>query len=200
MEERVNQILNFWFGNVSAIEQPLPEKIQLWFKKSEDTDKAISNHFSELLGMAGRGELQEWEKAPDSALALILLTDQFSRNIFRNSSEAFSFDPIALQNTLQSIDQGFDSSFHPLKRAFFYLPLEHSENIEYQKLSLKKFTELAGISDNENEKILKSYQDFAVKHYEIIARFGRFPHRNQVLGRISTQEETEFLKTPGSSF
>jgi uncharacterized protein (DUF924 family) len=130
------------------------------------------------------------------------LLDQFSRNIYRGTAKAFSQDSLALDVCLRGIEKGFDKRLHPVERLFFYMPLEHSEDLEMQKKSVEYFSvlEKTFTSTPSLVSIISEFKNYAEKHYVIIERFGRFPHRNEVLGRESTPQEIEFLKQPGSSF
>jgi uncharacterized protein (DUF924 family) len=136
-----------------------------------------------------RGELDRWKATPLASLALVIVLDQFSRNMFRETPRAFSADSPALAVAASVIERGFDRLLSPVERTFMYLPFEHAEDLAAQRRSLALFEAL----DPDDMQYVK-------RHYEIIARFGRFPHRNAILGRESTAEEIEFLKQPGSSF
>lgn len=138
---------------------------------------------------AARGELDRWRSAPLASLALIVVLDQFPRNMFRGTSRAFASDPMALAAARNALERAFDRLLSPQERTFMYLPFEHAEDLAAQRRSLALFQAL---DPNDME--------YARRHYEIIARFGRFPHRNAVLGRESTAEELDFLKQAGSSF
>lgn len=133
--------------------------------------------------------LAHWQATPLASLALVIVLDQFPRNMFRGTPQAFASDPLALAAARTSIDRGFDRSFSKVERTFAYLPFQHAEDLASQRRSLALFQALD-----------PAQLEYARRHYEIVARFGRFPHRNAVLGRESTSEETEFLKQPGSSF
>ncbi len=203
-KDRQGLILKFWFGELEPCWKDVPpeEISKRWWAKDEHTDEYIRRTFESDLMAAKEGELGSWEGTPEGTLALIVLLDQFSRNIYRGTPEAFSQDSLALAVSEGGIEQGFDKELHPVERIFFYLPFMHSEDLDIQKRSLslfsdleKTFTHPAELSD-----MLTSSREFAERHYEIIERFGRYPHRNEILGRQSTEEEIEFLKRPGSSF
>jgi uncharacterized protein (DUF924 family) len=148
----------------------------------------------------GAGTHREWLATPHGALALILLADQFPRNIFRDTPQAFALDPLALAFANSVIDAGFDQKLRPIERVFCYLPFEHSELLIDQDRSVELFKALhAAVADMDKE-LFAGYVDFAVRHRVVIERFGRFPHRNRILDRASTAEEIEFLQQPGSSF
>ncbi len=186
------EVLDFWFGPAGSPECGRPR--EAWFRKSEAFDEAIRARFLELHRQAAGGHLQSWEAEPDSLLALIVVLDQFPRNMFRGTSRAFATDAQALAAAQLAVARGFDRLLAPVQRWFVYLPFEHAEDPAVQRRCLELFEDLRADPDSA-ETI-----DYARRHGEIIARFGRFPHRNAVLGRISTPEEIEFLKQPGSGF
>lgn len=193
-------ILHFWFGEIPAPDQVPSERLKLWFGGDASTDKEIREEFEHLLEPAMEGLMDDWCDSPHGTLALIVLLDQFPRNIFRKTAKSFACDGRALELTLKGIESNQDRALSIVERAFFYMPLEHSESREIQKLSVRKFEELQNEAPSTLKKICASFLDYAVRHKEIIERFGRFPHRNQALGRSSTLKEEEFLKQPGSSF
>ncbi len=201
-EEKQARILDFWFGNPGEGEVPPPELSRMWWAKDQKTDDYIRNNFESLLINAREGKLREWEKTPRGELALIILLDQFSRNIYRDTPGAFSQDAQALETAAKGIEKGFDKGLHPVMRVFFYMPFMHSEDLEMQERSIALFGGLERdfTSPPELAKMLSSNRDYAERHYSIIKRFGRYPHRNAILGRESTYGEIEFLKQPGSSF
>ena len=190
----------FWFDHLSAEDPVPPDRNKLWFGGAGETVAVIRDLFADAVSRAAAGEYDGWAETPRGALALILLLDQFPRNIYRKTPQAFATDAKALSICLAGIAAGLDSSLQVVERAFFYLPMEHSEDIEIQKRSLVEFAALINDASPAQRGICESYYDYAVRHHEIIARFGRFPHRNETLGRRSTVEEIEFLKEPGSSF
>lgn len=200
------EILAFWFGTQADDALVAQAKAALWWGKNDQSDQEIRARFAELVEKAASGELAHWESTPRGRVALILLTDQFPRCIYRDSPRAFAYDAQALACCLRGLESGHDRSLRPIERVFFYLPLEHSENIECQERSVELFRRLlegvtaARPSDSAAAKIFEEFLDFAVRHRDIIARFGRFPHRNIILGRESTAEEAAFLNQPGSSF
>jgi uncharacterized protein (DUF924 family) len=184
--ERVDEILNFWFGDGSD-----PEHERRWFVQDAGFDLICRNGFLADHESAARGELDSWKNEASSALALILLLDQFPRNIFRGSARAFATDSKALATAKDAIARGFDLALLPVRRSFIYIPFQHSENLDDQHESLTLFRELA----TEHPE-MAGHLKYADNHFEVIRRFGRFPHRNAVLGRPSTPEETAFLKRP----
>jgi len=180
-------VLDFWFGAPDSPERGRPRKA--WFRKSEIFDAEIHRRFFATWEWAARGELERWRETPLASLALVVVLDQFPRNMFRGTARAFSSDSPALAAARGMIAREFDRLLSPVERGFAYLPFEHAEDLAAQRRSLALFQAL------DPEHI-----GYARRHYEIIARFGRFPHRNAMLGRESTPEEIEFLKQPGSSF
>lgn len=186
------EVLAFWFG---APDSPaLGRRRAEWFERNPGFDAEIAARFLKTYDAGAAGRLALWERTPLASLALIVVLDQFSRNMFRGAPRAFAADPIALDAARRAIDNGFDSVLRPVERMFLYLPFEHSEDLAAQRRSLRLFATLA-----EESGAVDNY-DYARRHYDIIARFGRFPHRNAALGRESTAPELEFLKQPGSSF
>ena len=190
MSELAEQILEFWFGNVG------PDGTdKAWFQSSEDHDQLIRDRFMKHLESVRQGAFESWRRQADSWLAYILLTDQFPRNIFRGQADAFAFDAFALSMAKRGIHDGLDRQLDPVKRVFAYLPLEHSEALHDQNLCCALFKVLSEVASPELGDWLRSSLQFAEGHREIIVRFGRFPHRNSVLGRISSEDELRYLES-----
>ena len=196
----VAQVIEFWFGDDPDDAQVITTHSHLWWKKDQSTDEECRRRFAESIQRAMSGELDAWTRQPSGRLALIILLDQFSRNVYRDQPQAFSQDSRALALALEGLEQGVDLSLRPIERVFFYLPLEHAESLELQKQSVACYERLAEEASPELEKAFAGFLNFAVRHYEIVERFGRFPHRNAILKRTSTAEEEAFLSLPGSSF
>lgn len=194
-DPRIQEVLNYWFGDLKTADDYPKEKSRIWFSGGMAIDQEIRDRFGDLVQEAASHKLDEWKKTPRGRLALIILVDQFTRNIFRGTPEAFALDSIAQELTLEGLSLGEDQTLFPVERAFFYLPLEHAENLVLQKLSIAHFNKLAA-----EAPAFTSNADYAMRHYVIIEKFGHFPHRNAILGRDSTPEEVEFLKGPNSSF
>jgi len=187
-----DEILGFWFGAPGSEE--FGRARGFWFTKSVATDELIRGRFGSTVEAALRGELRRWADGDArDALALILLLDQFTRNMFRDSARAFSGDALALAVATRLVADGRHRQLALLERWFAYLPFEHSEQMAEQRESLRLFGELA--AEGLAEPLV-----WAQKHHDVIARFGRYPHRNELLGRASTAEEVEFLRQPGSRF
>lgn len=199
-ESSIQEVLSYWFGHLQNEEDYPREQSKIWFGGGPVIDQEIRSRFGDLVQDAANHKLDSWKQTLKGRLALIVLIDQFSRNIYRGMPEAFASDSMAQELSIEGLALGEDLKLFPVERVFFYLPLEHSENLGLQKLSVRKFQELAELVPFSLSSIFKSYADYAVRHYVIIEKFGRFPHRNIVLGRESTEEEVEFLKGPNSSF
>ncbi len=195
--DKQNAILDFWFGD-SAL-NPLANQA-LWFSKNQATDDIIRERFEGCLLDAESGAFDDWSKTANGALALVVLCDQFPRNIYRGDERSFAFDEKALRASQIAIAHDFDKKMNVVQRCFLYLPFEHSENIDVQSRSVELFKSLMDEAHGPERKFIEQALDFAVRHFEIIEKFGRFPHRNELLGRESTREESEFLKRPGSFF
>jgi uncharacterized protein (DUF924 family) len=184
-----DDVLDFWFDR----SKPLDFR-PCWFEKSDAFDREIATRFSGAVESALAEGHADWAETPDGALALVILLDQFPRNLFRNQAKAFAGDARARIVARQAVDRGFDIALPPVMRLFFYMPFEHSEALADQDLAHLLFSALDMQLPGHN------LADWADKHRVIIARFGRFPHRNAALGRQSSPDEIEFLKQPGSSF
>ncbi len=201
-EEITDKILRFWFGDLKEGEIPENKYRKRWWVKDAVIDNKIKEEFQEDLKAAKDIRLDNIKPTPRGSLALIILLDQFSRNIYRDTPEAFSQDALALEIALFGTEKGLDLPLHPFERVFYYMPFMHSEDPEIHNLSLDCFSRLKNEypePEKLNEK-LRGFREYADAHVRIIERFGRYPHRNEILGRESTQQEKEFLSGPGSSF
>lgn len=183
-------VLAFWFGADPSLEG----RRALWFGKDAATDALIRERFLPTHEAAARGDLDAWLDMPTSALALVVVLDQFPRNMFRDTPAAFATDARALDCARRVLERGWDAALSPAERMFLYLPFEHSEDLVDQRRSVKLFAALDAVPG------MADALDYALAHYCVIRRFGRFPHRNAILGRPSTAEETAFLAQPGSRF
>ncbi len=189
----VQQVLNYWFGALgSAVDQQLRA---LWFEKSDATDAEITARFGAVIEQALAGDLRPWEATPLGRLALILVLDQFTRNRFRGQAKSFAGDALALPLALKLLDSAGYTKLETLQRWFVLMPLEHAQDRAMQQRSVAEFEALA-----KADARLVGALDYARRHQEVIQRFGRFPHRNAILGRVSTAEELAFLAQPGSGF
>ena len=193
-------VLGFWFGHQNDDAVTAKAQARLWWSKDPAVDADIRTRFAAVLQATAFGRHDEWAATPQGRLALIILFDQFPRNMHRGSARAFAYDGLARRLALEGIAAGADWTLRPIERVFCYLPLEHSEKIAHQDQCVELFQRLADSVAPALRDTFSGYVDFAERHRTIIRRFGRFPHRNAALGRASTAEETEFLKQPGSSF
>lgn len=193
-------VLDFWFGPLRPAEAPEAGRFALWFGKNPETDRAIRERFEADVLLASEGRRDSWAATPRGTLALVVLLDQFPRNLWRGAPRAFAFDARALALSLAAQARGDDRALHPAERGFLYLPMEHAESLEMQERSVRAFARLAAEAPPALRELTESFRDYAVRHRDAIARFGRFPHRNAILGRPSTPEEIAFLREPGSSF
>ena len=192
MDKLAQAILQFWFGTADLSTNVKRRKA--WFVKDPVFDEEIRSRFLGTWESAAEGTFQSWLQNPLECLALVILLDQFPRNLFRGDPRAFATDEAALAAAQHGVLQGFDRALPPVARTFLYLPFEHSEQLHDQRRSIELFESMEVIPE------MSETIRYAQRHYEIIARFGRFPHRNAALGRQSTFEEEAFLNTPGSSF
>jgi uncharacterized protein (DUF924 family) len=174
----IHKVLHFWFEEITP---------KQWWEKNLDFDKNIKVQFLDLHEQATKCELYSWRKTPQGRLAEIIVLDQFSRNIYRGRPESFMSDPLALTLSQEAISLSADKELSAVERSFLYMPFMHSESKIIHEKALELFADLNTL-------------EYEIKHKKIIDQFGRYPHRNEILGRISTVEEIEFLKGPGSSF
>lgn len=201
MTASAEDILAFWFGEPPAGQAAVDALVKRWFGSSPELDAEIRDRFAPTMAAAASGRLDAWQDAPRARLALILLLDQFPRNVFRGTPAAFAQDARALDLTVRGTDTGMDRHLGPLERVFFYMPMQHSEAIAVQDRSVALFEALAE-SDAPRflTDTLRSSADHARQHRDIIAVYGRFPHRNALLGRDSTEAEERFLEQGGATF
>jgi uncharacterized protein (DUF924 family) len=174
-------ILEFWFEEIAPSQ---------WWTKDAEFDQLVVDRFSAIHSRATRCELFEWRKSAEGRLAEVIVLDQFSRNMFRGSAQCFAYDPLALVLSQEAISQGADNDLDSSQRPFLYMPLMHSESIEVHDVALDLFA----------RKCSQDKLKFEIRHRDIIQRFHRYPYRNEILGRESTEDELRFLKEPGSSF
>ncbi len=192
MQSSPADVLAFWFG--SEGEPGYGEFKDQWFQKDEAFDREVTDRFGDLYEQAVAGELDAWREAAESCLALVIVLDQFPRNMFRGDARTHATDEQALEAAKYAIERALDRELPAFQRMFLYMPFMHAENVEDQRRSVELFEGLAAESGGPDVR------EYAVGHREIVERFGRSPHRNAVLGRETTPEEAEFLTQPGSSF
>lgn len=196
--ETPEALLAFWFED--ALDQPakLGQRMKVWFGGGPKVDAEISERFGATVEALGSGLAGDWAaRGPRERLAAIIGLDQFSRSIHRKSPKAFANDPLALRLAKESVANGQDRMLPAAARMFVYLPFEHSEAMDDQQTSVRLFEALAAEADDTTRELFASTLDYAHRHAEVIAKFGRFPHRNDVLGRASTPEETAHVKEHG---
>ncbi|MVV48643.1 DUF924 domain-containing protein [Pseudomonas sp. PB120] len=193
-------LLEWWFGHSESPHEIAADKGKLWFGKNDRQDLEAQTRFGDWVDQALAGGLTEWAQRPDGWLALVLLLDQLPRMIFRNTPKSFSGDLRAQALVAQGIAADFDRQLQPIQRVFIYLVFEHCENLSVQNEAVSRYIDLVAQQPETDRALFSDYLDYAEKHQQVIARFGRFPHRNAVLGRESTAEELVFLSGPGSRF
>ena len=196
MHTDASAVLDFWFGPPDDPGHDQPR--EMWFKKDDAFDGQIRQRFGPLIERALAGEIDDWLTQPVQplpALAQLIVLDQFTRNTLRNTARAFAGDARALQTARALVASGADRTLNGVQRSFAYLPFEHAEDLSHQRTSVQLYQQLAADHPARTGSI-----EWAQRHLDIVARFGRFPHRNAALGRVSTEEEAAFLLTPGSGF
>ena len=191
---KAQDVLDFWFGAPASADYG--KQRAAWFRKDEGFDSAIRERFGDTIAHAVSGGLRDWDaEGPQGLLARIIVLDQFTRNAHRGTPRAFAGDLLALAGARKLVDAGADRELLPVQRYFAYMPFEHAEDARAQAQAVELFTVLAHEHEGFGEAL-----DYAHRHRGVIARFGRFPHRNPILGRASTAEEAEYLRQPGSGF
>ena len=193
--DKAHELLTFWFGDLGRADLPSSDRTNLWFGESEKLKNEMLQMFKTEYEAAAAGELTKWSKTPRGRLALIILLDQFSRWAHRNSTKAFAYDDLAQKLCVEGLRKKMDQSLTLIERVFFYMPLVHAEDSEKQEQSIRLFQSLVALSMTETTQVYQLFLAYAYAHFRVIKEFGRFPQRNQVLGRKSTDEETAFLKS-----
>ncbi len=188
---KADEVLDFWFGREG--EPGYGGFREEWFRKDAEFDREVRERFEGLHEQAAAGALDGWKEDARGCLALVIVLDQFSRNMFRGDPRSYATDHKAQEMAEYAVDHALDRDLPEFQRLFLYMPFMHSEDLEHQRRSVELFGSLEGPRESGSP-------DYAVRHLEIIERFGRFPHRNEILGRQTTPEEAEFLTQPGSSF
>jgi uncharacterized protein (DUF924 family) len=199
-ERRINEILSFWFKEQELSAPQIDRRMDTWFGEDEVFDHEIRKEFADDVDKACKGQLDHWADDPRGRLALIIMIDQFRRNLYRKTADAFSMDRLALKLCVEGAMEKKDKGLTPIQKVFFYMPLQHSESAKVQAKSVELFTRLAeSVSPTYQETFLTIAQ-FAELHKDIIDQFGRFPHRNKLLGRENTPEEDEYLAGDSPDF
>jgi len=199
--EDIQAVRTFWFGDVDGDDLAVASRQStLWWSKNPALDLQIRQRFESTLQAAREQQLSAWESTPQGVLALVILHDQLPRNMYRDTPRSFAFDEPARRFCRLGLRAGFYAVLRPIERSFLHLPLTHSELLADQEQAVTLAAALAEQVDASQKELFAGYLSFAVRHRDIIARFGRFPHRNQILQRQSTSQELAFLQQPGSSF
>ena len=199
-QARVEAILAFWFKEHAMTAPQIDRRMDIWFGEDEVFDLECKKEFSDDIEQASAGELDHWAADPRGRLALILLLDQFRRNIYRNTADAFAMDKAALKLCVEGARNRKDKGLTPIQQAFFYMPLQHAESLKAQEMAVEIFNRLAGAVSATYRETFETMATFAELHHDIIKQFGRFPHRNQLLGRENTPEEDEYLAGDAPDF
>lgn len=194
------EVLAFWFGDADDQARIVETHGPKWWGGGEALDAEITDRFGAFVEAAIAGDLESWSATPRGHLARILLLDQFTRNMYRRRPEAFAGDPIARRLAVAAIDDGRHRELRAIERVFLYMPLEHAEDLDLQVRCVKLFEALAAEAPPGVADVVRGFGGYAAKHHDIIARFGRFPHRNPVLGRAHTAEEKAWLADGGPTF
>jgi len=193
-------LLEFWFADAAFSPGRASARSDMWFGTSPVLDRECRTRYGALLETAGRGELDAWLARARPALALVVLLDQIPRNVFRGTQRMFAFDGHALVRAIAACDAGFAAQLHPVEAAFLYMPFEHAEDLAMQDRGVEGLQALAARAAPGFHEILSGFVDYARRHREVIRRFGRFPHRNAVLGRAPTRDEQAYLRGGGETF
>lgn len=194
MTDKIHEVLNFWFGNLGSADLPTSDRTNLWFGENDAAKKQLLEAFRNEFEAAALGELSEWGKTPRGRLALIILLDQFPRYLHRRTPQAFAYDREAQKLCAEGLRERMDHTLTLIERVFFYMPLVHSENAKSQEKSIRLYQDLVSLSMSETTQIYQLFLAYAYAHFRVIKEFGRFPQRNKVLGRQSTDAELAFLK------
>lgn len=193
------QVLSFWFGKLNA-GMSSKETAARWYKKSPAFDEEVRSRFLGLYDAIVAGDREDWLSQPRSWVAYLIVLDQFSRNMFRDAPKMYAADAQAITALTKGLEDSFDKSLPEQMRLFSYMPLMHSEQIEDQERCISLSAECASSFVGPAKEAAESVHEYAIAHHQIVAGWGRFPHRNSIVGRKSTPEELKFLETPGSSF
>ena len=195
-----DSIIKFWFARACESPAAAKERNSFWFGANAVVDQQIWELYADTVSDAGAGHYEDWAETAHGRLALILLLDQFPRNIFRGTAEVFRYDPKALQLAGQGVTLGHMATLTVPERAFFLMPYQHSEDAAVQNAGVALYSAMVGDAADEWREVAAGYRDFAALHRDIIVEYGRFPHRNGVLGRASTAAEDGYLATGGATF
>ena len=193
-------ILDYWFGVRGSAVEIAQRQSKLWFGKQPEKDRDISEGFTPTFNAAIAGALDHWADSPRGRLALVIVLDQFPHHIHRDTPQAFGQDAKSLALSMAALASGEDKQLAPIERVFLYLPFEHAESLAMHDLSVAQYQQLMDEAPESERALFANFLDYAHKHRDVVQKFGRFPHRNDILGRSSSPEEIAFLKQPGSRF
>ncbi len=196
----IQRVLDFWFQPDTRDQPTVDSRMDRWFTADAVTDAVIRTEFAGLVDRASKGQLDNWVATPQGRLALIVLLDQFRRNIHRGTPKAFSRDPQALKFCVEGAMKGDYKTLDPFQQAFYFMPLQHAESLKIQQRSVKIYEGMVSGVSATLKATFATFAQFAELHHDIIESFGRFPHRNRILGRVNTPEETEYLGAGAPSF
>jgi len=197
VDPAAREVLEFWLGDARRDPGAVADRVECWFQSDRALDAEVRERFAPWVERAAAGELDAWKATPEGLLALVILLDQFPRNLHRGTADAFVHDAAALALCREAIETGADRALAPVERSFLYLPLEHAEDREAQAHCVRAFEGLAGGCAPAWRGAVENFLGYARAHHEVIERFGRFPHRNAALGRASTPEEERYLAEGG---
>ncbi|MEJ2514447.1 MAG: DUF924 domain-containing protein [Gammaproteobacteria bacterium] len=199
-QQEIDTVLDYWFGDTVRNPSRVPARMGFWFGDDEARDRDMAERWGGLVDAAAEGRLDPWTRTPRGRLAVLLLMDQFRRNIYRGTAEAFQRDGRARYLMRDGVSRMMDIQLTPVERMFFYMPLQHSESLEDQELGVDRYLQVEREVASDFRPIFADFRKYAQRHRDIIARFGRFPHRNAILGRRSTEEEQAWLASGGETF
>ncbi|NIL93881.1 MAG: DUF924 family protein [Woeseiaceae bacterium] len=199
-QARIDAILSFWFKEQSLTAPQIDRRMDIWFGEDKVFDLELKKEFESDIEQATAGALDHWADDPRGRLALILLLDQFRRNIYRKTADAFAMDKLALKHCVEGARLKKDRGLTPIQQAFFYMPLQHAESLKVQDKAVEIFSRLVEAVSPTYRETFETMATFAELHRDIIAQFGRFPHRNELLGRENTPEEDEYLAGDSPDF
>lgn len=198
--DSIARILDFWFGELDGDGMADADTARRWWKKDPDFDAEIRERFDPEYQAIAAGEREEWLDTPRGTLAYLIVIDQLARNMFRGTPDMYAADDRALAAVEHALERGLDRQLPTHHRVFLYLPLMHAESLEHQRRCVSELEKLAAEQRGSARERIEGNLDFARRHLEVVERFGRFPHRNEILGRDSTAEELEYLSQPGAGF
>lgn len=200
MDEKAKAILDYWFGDLDHSPAYFRQRNPMWFMGGKKVDEEIRGRFAEDVELAAAGKLSRWETTPRGLLALVVLLDQFALNLYRDQAQGYVYSDRAIPLALKALERGWHRTLTPAEKTFLYMPLEHAEDLGHQARCVGLFTELRAAAPAELAQAMDGSLDYALRHYRVVQRFGRFPHRNEALGRQSSAAEKAFLQSEEAPF